>query len=96
MKKEADNYFIYKNFLIGLKDLKKIKTYFWFCFFVFFLIFIVGAVFPVFFEEKILELIKELIEQTEGLGFFELIRYIIFNNTKTAFYFMEIASAWNI
>ena len=85
MKKKTDNYFIYKNFLIGLKDLKKIKTYFWFCFFVFFLIFIVGAMLPVFFEEKILELIKELIKQTEGLSVFELIRFIIFNNTKTAF-----------
>lgn len=89
MKKEKravkNQNIVYKNFLIGLKDLKKIKLYFWFSFFVFFLIFIVGMMLPVFFEEKILELIKELIKQTETLDVFELIRFIIFNNTKTAF-----------
>ncbi len=84
-KAKKENNFIYKNFLIGLKDLKKIKYYFWFSFFIFFLIFIVGFFLPIFFEEKILDLIKELIKQTETLNVVELIRFIIFNNTKTAF-----------
>lgn len=77
--------FIYENFKIGLRDLSKIKVYFWFSFLLFFFIALIGFLFPSFFEEKILEIIRELIGQTEGLGVFGLIRFIMANNMKSAF-----------
>ena len=82
-KPSAD--FIYTNYQISLNDLKKIKFFFWFSGFLFLLVFFIGALFPVFFEEKILELIKSLIDQTEEFNVIELIQFIIFNNTRTAF-----------
>ncbi len=80
--------FIYKNFQIAFKDLKKIKSYFWFSFILFFVTGFFGFLFPVFFEEQILKIITELIKKTEGLGVFGLIRFIIANNTQSAFFGM--------
>lgn len=77
--------FIYENFLISLKDLRKIKIYFWFSFLLFLLIVFIGFFFPIFFVEKIYALLKELIVQTEGLTFFELVRFIITNNIQSSF-----------
>lgn len=76
---------IYENFVTSLKDLKKIKSYFWFSFFLFFLIVFVGLTLPIFFEEEILNIIRELIQKTEGLSLLELIRFIITNNIQSAF-----------
>ena len=77
--------FIYENFKKSLADLKKIKTYFWFSFFLFFIVTFIGMIFPTFFEKQILKLIKNLISQTEGLGPFELIKFIMYNNMQSAF-----------
>lgn len=80
--------FIYSNFKLSLKSLKDIKNYFWFVLSLFFLIGVFGYLFPGFFEEQILDLIKRLIGETEGLGFFGLIRFIFVNNLKSSFFAM--------
>ncbi len=85
MERKKEN-FIYKNFLESLENLRKIKSYLIFSFISFFSIFFIGLFFPIFFEEKILEIIKELINKTENLGFFELIAFIMNNNIKIAFF----------
>ena len=54
-------------------------------FFIFLIIGVFGFIFPNFFEEQIMQLILELIEQTEGLGVFELIGFILSNNIKSSF-----------
>ena len=77
--------FILENFKNSLKDLKNIKSYFWFSFLLFFLIALIGLMFPIFFEEEILNIIRELINKTEGLGVFGLTRFIICNNIQSAF-----------
>lgn len=78
--------FIRKNFLTSLKDLKKIKLYFLFSLILFFFVSFIGLTLPIFFEEQILKLIEELIKQTQDLGFFEIIWFIILNNAKSAFF----------
>ena len=88
MKKVVDNNFIYKNFLTSIKDLKKIKIYFLFSLFLFFIVFLSGLFLPIFFEDQILKLIKELVAKTQGLGIFGLIRFIIANNVQSAFFGM--------
>ncbi len=82
--------FIYENFKTSLRDLKKIKTYFWFSFFLFFLIAFLGSLFPIFFEEQILRLIRNLISQTRGLGPLGLIKFIMYNNMQSAFLGMTL------
>jgi len=79
---------IYANFKTAIGDLRKIKSYFWFSFILFFAVTVFGFLFPVFFEEQILKIITELIKKTEGLGVFGLIRFIIANNTQSAFFGM--------
>jgi len=86
MKPTTKQNFIYNNFLTSIKDLKKIKSYFWFSLFIFFFIAFIGLLLPTFFEEEILNLIKNLIAQTEGLGPLGLISFIITNNIQSAFF----------
>ncbi len=66
--------------------LKKIKVYFWFSFILFIVIFIFGLAYPYLLNEQILEIIKQLISQTEGLSSIELIKFIMFNNIRSSFF----------
>jgi stage II sporulation protein M len=87
-QKNSKHNYIYRNFLLALKDIKKLKTYFIFSLTIFLLFTIIGLVFPTFFTEKILELIKDLINQTRGLSTLELISFITSNNIQVAFFGM--------
>jgi stage II sporulation protein M len=78
--------FIYSNYKISLKDLTDIKNYIFATLGLFFIVTILGYFFPVFFADKIIELIKNLIEQTKDLGTLELISFIIYNNIQSAFF----------
>ena len=51
MKKKKDNY-IYHNFKLAIKDIKKLKNYLIFSILVFFLFIVLGLIFPNFFEEQ--------------------------------------------
>ena len=84
IKKQKTNFFN-KNLQKSIKDLKKYSKYIWFMFLLFFAIGILGLAFPIFFEEQIINLIKNLLEKTKGLSAIELTRFIIINNTQGAF-----------
>ena len=73
-----------ENFKQALKDLKLIKSYFIFSVVLFLVITLIGAVFPIFFQEQILKLLKEIMEQTQGLDSLELTQFIMFNNLKSS------------
>jgi len=60
--------------------------YFIFSLLVFFIFTVIGLIFPYFFEDKILALIKNLIDQTKDLSTSELIIFITSNNVKVAFF----------
>ena len=68
------------------KFLKQSKNYIWFSAVVFILFALIGFVFPVFFQEQILNLIHGMIAELEGLSTFNLIIYIFFNNLKASFF----------
>ena len=85
MKKKKDNY-IYHNFKLAIKDIKKLKNYLIFSILVFSLFMVLGLIFPNFFEEQIRELIKTLIEKTQELSTLELISFIMTNNIQVAFF----------
>lgn len=84
-KKFSLNEFVYENFRLALKSVVKVKKYIVFSLILFLIFGIFGYVFPQLFEKQVLELIKQLIEQTKGLGGVELIKFIIYNNIKSAF-----------
>tara|TARA_Y100000310_G_scaffold329934_1_gene400645 strand:+ start:832 stop:1407 length:576 start_codon:yes stop_codon:yes gene_type:complete len=78
--------YIYHNFKLAIRDLKKIKNYFIFSLLIFFLFSIIGLIFPNFFTEEILALIKSLIEKTQGMSTLQLISFITANNIQVAFF----------
>ncbi|MFA5857417.1 MAG: stage II sporulation protein M [Candidatus Pacearchaeota archaeon] len=85
-KKDFDiNSFFYDNFKSSLNTLKLTKKYFLFATILFFGSAFLGIIFPNLFSDKINDLIKNLVLQTEGLGPFELTGFIISNNIKSAF-----------
>jgi len=80
------NKYVRFNFKLSLEYLKKIRNYVLFSLVLFLIFVIVGFGFPIFFKEQIIRLISDLIKQTEGLGAFGLIRFIIANNIQSSFF----------
>jgi stage II sporulation protein M len=93
--KKKDN-FLTGNFKCSLAYLKKSKSYIWFSFILFLVIALSGYFFPVFFKEEVMELVKNLINQTEGLNGIELILFIINNNMTSSFYGLILGLALGI
>jgi stage II sporulation protein M len=68
------------------KFLKEIKKYFLIISLLFFGAALIGYLFPVFLVDFILDYIQQVIEQTQGMGFLELLGFILLNNISTAFF----------
>ena len=71
----------------------------WFFVFVgglFALTFIFGFTFPIFFEEKIIEMIKLLMLELEGMKTIELIGFIFLNNLKASFFAFVLGIGFGI
>lgn len=85
-RENTEDNFIYSHFKKALEDLHDIKPYFWFSFSLFLIISIIGFFLPIFFEEKILEILENLVSKTEGLGLIDLIAFIIANNIMSSFF----------
>lgn len=86
MKKRGKNNFFGKNYKLSWDYLKESKNFIYFSVLLFFLIAIIGFLYPIFFVDKIVGLIKELVEQTKDLNGFELIIFIFLNNLQTSFF----------
>ena len=65
--------------------LKECRTYFLIVSIIFLASLLIGYVFPVFFVDLIQELLKKLAGEAAGLGFFQLLVFILENNIMTAF-----------
>ena len=83
---QAGENIVYRNFKESVRYLKKIKRHFWISLILFFGFGLFGFIFPVFFVEQVRQMIEEIIKQTAGLSTLGLIRFIIFNNVKSAFF----------
>ncbi|MGV8152358.1 MAG: stage II sporulation protein M [Candidatus Nanoarchaeia archaeon] len=94
MIKEQENK---AEFLIGLKQfIGSTKAYFVFASLLFLFFILLGFLFPIFFNEEILELMSGLVEKTEGLGFFGLWKYIFLNNLKSSFFAFVLGVGFSI
>lgn len=76
--------FLIDNYKKCWKFLGEFKLYAWIGFSTFLLFAIIGFVFPVFFVDKILEIIQNLINQIQGFNLFEMIVFIFLNNIQVA------------
>lgn len=68
------------------KYLKESKNYFLIIIIVLGFFSIIGFLFPVFLIDMIREFVQEIVEKTEGMGFFQLFVFIFQNNVMTAFF----------
>ena len=82
---EQKHNFIYRNFKTALIDLKKERGYVGIASIIFIGVAILGFFMPMFFEDKVRELIQELILKTMGLSPLELTQFIIANNMTSSF-----------
>lgn len=75
-----------KNFISSWKYLKSSKTFINIIIAIFLVSAVVGFIFPVpeVILQKILEIIAEILEQTEGLNFWGLFNFIFLNNFKVS------------
>lgn len=82
-KRKKENAFlsILKSSWSFLKDLRYYML-FSFCIFIFFIL--LGFFFPIFYVDQVIAMIKELVLKTQGLNTFELIKFIILNNSYSA------------
>jgi stage II sporulation protein M len=73
-----------RNFRDSIIYIRTIKNYIYFSLFLFFISAIAGYIYPFFFEEKILEFIRELLSKTKEMTPLKLIRFIILNNIQSS------------
>lgn len=80
----------------GVTYLGKLKYYLWFSVILFLIIALIGFVFPVFYEQQIIDLMQELVKQIQDLSPLGLISFIIYNNLKTSFFAVILGIAFGI
>jgi len=75
-----------ENYRVCQRYLKESKNYFYFIIGLFVVAVLIGYVFPLFFQDFILDFVKQVLDKTKDMGFFELFLFILLNNLKTAFF----------
>ncbi len=78
--------FVNSNFKLTRNYLRETLYYVLFVFVLFLIIGVFAFFYPFLFQEQILKIIKNLIEQTAGLSPIGLTGFIMYNNIKTAFF----------
>ena len=86
VKSESKDFSLKRNFSLGCNYLKQSKKFVYAIVALFFLFAIIGFIFPApdAVLQRILELIRNILEQTEGLSFRQLFTYIFVNNFKVS------------
>lgn len=94
MKRNA----ILDNYSKSWKFIKESKDFIYFIVVLFFAFFLVGFFVPTpdYISEQIRKFIEELLNKTEGMSQFELIRFIFLNNLKSSFFAMVLGSGFGI
>ena len=86
VKKSGFYEYVYSNFKDAWGYVKESKNYILLTFTLFIISGVLGYLLPDLFREQLTTLIKELMEQTKGLGLFGMISFIITNNIKSSFF----------
>ncbi len=60
------------------------RRYIYFIVALFVIFILIGYFLPIFFVNEVIELVSKIVNETEGMGFFELFIYIFHNNLKTS------------
>jgi|TARA_B100000315_G_scaffold258459_1_gene310661 stage II sporulation protein M len=95
---KTKNFSIRKNFFSSLKFIKECKNFIYISFSLFFLFSLIGFFIPIPEEisSQLLELIKELLKQTEDLSSLGLTQFIFLNNLQGSFFGMIFGAFFGI
>lgn len=86
-----------KNFYSArIKYLKESKNYIFTISIIFFSFILIGYLFPTFFADKLLEIIKQLMEKFTGLGLGKTIGLIFFNNLQASLFSVLFGVAFGV
>jgi stage II sporulation protein M len=87
VKRKGEMGFFGRNYSLAKKYLKDSKLFIYYVVVVFFIFALIGFFVPVpsNIEQMLLDLIKEIVQKTQGMNFFELFAYIFVNNTQSSF-----------
>ncbi|MDP2924754.1 MAG: stage II sporulation protein M [Nanoarchaeota archaeon] len=85
-KRNLNGNTINRNIKRGFLYLYSLRYYVLFSFLLFLFTGLFGYFYPYLFQEEIIKLIEQIVNQTKGLGLYELIAFIITNNAKSAFF----------
>jgi stage II sporulation protein M len=97
-KKKKEEFSLKQEYKKSWEYLRKSKNYLWAIVIIFLTMAIIGFLVPApeFISEKIMQLIEEIINKTQGMNSLELIAFIIGNNVQTSFIGMILGFIFGI
>ena len=87
-KRVGKKSWIRQEYNLSWKFIQESKSFIWAAFIIFALAMAFGFFFPIFYEQEILNFIKGLVSETDGLGVWQMIIYLFQNNLMSAFFGM--------
>jgi stage II sporulation protein M len=98
VKKKKEDFSLKQEYKKSWEYLRKSKNYLWTIVIIFLIMVIIGFLVPApeFLSEKIMQLIEEIINKTQGMSSLELIAFIIGNNVQTSFLGMILGFVFGI
>jgi stage II sporulation protein M len=80
--------FFFENYKLSWKYIKESRNFIYFSIIIFLLFALIGFFVPVpeSLRVKILEILKDIVKQTEGFNVFQMIQFIFVNNLKSSFF----------
>ncbi len=90
--------FFKKNYSKSWNYIKQSRNFIYVILIIFFLFILIGAFFPTpgILEQRILEIIEEILKKTESMSYGELIKFIFFNNLQSSFLGLFLGIAFGI
>lgn len=86
MKKRATKRdFFSRNYFLSCEYLKESRNFIYLAVLAFFGFAVIGFLYPNFFRQEIIDFLKELVQKTQNLSQFELIKFIFLNNIQSSF-----------
>jgi stage II sporulation protein M len=97
-KKKKEEFSLKQEYKKSWEYLRKSKNYLWAITIIFLTMAIIGFLVPApeFISEKIMQLIEEIINKTQGMSSLELVAFIIGNNVQTSFIGMVLGFIFGI
>ena len=83
-KKRGKDNFLKRNYKLSWNYLKESKNFIYLAVLAFFGFAVIGFLYPNFFRQEIIDFLNELVQKTQNLNQFEMIKFIFLNNLQSS------------